>query len=158
MEIPECEYRISWIGYFPVTEYLGAVLLSSVTSRWGKGQGSRDSAAVAAVNPHFSGSRRCFCTWGNWADWLRCVSLDDVDNWDLNLSLKVFLYFSLWKLICIYYSLGSFFCINMSNWSILLSNWSTLQVSGVILIIALITWKRLDYFKSFFCKLKSNYY
>lgn len=79
-----------------MTEYVDAVLLSSVTSRWGKGQGSRGSAAGAA-NPDFSGSRSCFSSWGNWTGWLRCVSLDDVDNWVLNLSFKDFLYISPFK-------------------------------------------------------------
>lgn len=53
MEVAGCEDRITRVGYSPIAEHVGAVLLSSVTSRGGKGQGSGDSAAGAA-SPEFS--------------------------------------------------------------------------------------------------------
>lgn len=142
MEVAGCEDRMTWVGYFPVA--VGAVLLSSVTSRWGKGQGSREILSSALM--HWSLAAAPAAEIGL----VGClVSSDDVYNWVLNLfqSLPVFppLKDSLHLL------LSSIFLLNKHEYLKCITRWSNSsapQVSGIILIIALITLKRLV--KSFF--------
>lgn len=50
---------------------------------------------------------------GNVGWWLHCILLDLVGNWFLPRSSRVFLYLSLGKVTCFYFSPGYSFCINI---------------------------------------------
>lgn len=108
--------------------------------------GERDKAAGAA-DPEPSGARGSSSCW-NWAGWLRCGSFHDVDNWVLNVSFEFFLHLK----DNLHLLLSRIFLLNKHEYITKWSNSSAPRVSGIILVIALITWKRLV--ESFFGKLK----